>query len=409
MTGTRVDRDGPGTPRVLMVTGAYYPEITGGARQCQTLIEALRDRVSFCVLSVSNDPSLSSPDLVEGITVYRVHADPVRWTEKIRGALRVVRLLFDVRAHLDLVHLHGFTQKSILLIGLAKLLRKPLIMTPGGLGQDDPDTIRHRGWLFWGSYRMVDRFIALSPAFERVLLGAGLSESRIHRIPNGVDLRRFRRATELRRGELRTELGLPADATIILFVGMMAAVKRPDVLFEAWSRLGEQLTSRSALVFCPTRSGFGEIDPAIAATIRMRAAALGLDARVRFAEPTSEIERYFGASDIFVLSSAREGLPNALLEAMASGLACIASQLPGITDTLIESGVNGLLVESGDMPSLRCALQRLLQRPDEARAFGARARATIEESYGITDTAARILDLYCDLLGQKFATPASPC
>ena len=130
-----------------MVTGAYHPEITGGSRQCQTLIQALRHSASISVLSVSNTQHL--PGVVEGVTIHRIRVDPTRSREKAAGALGLAWILLSLRDDVGLVHLHGFTQKSILIVALARLLRKPLILKLGGIGMDDPDTIRRRGWLFW--------------------------------------------------------------------------------------------------------------------------------------------------------------------------------------------------------------------------------------------------------------------
>ncbi len=381
-----------------MVTGAYHPEITGGGRQCQTLVHALRHSVSLKVLSVSNIPNLSSPDMVDGVTVYRVRVNPARRIERVTAALRLAWGLFCVRNDVDLVHLHGFTQKSILIIGVAKLLRKPLILKLGGVGQDDPGTIRPRDWLFRRSYSMVDRFIAPSPALERTLLDARLPGASIHRIPNGVDLSRFTPQSHGERGGLRRDLGLPVDATIVLFVGMIAAVKRPDLLFDAWARVRTELGSCSALIFCTTRSAFGEIDSAIAEGIRTRAATLGVASDVKFVECAFDIERFYRAADIFVLPSDREGLPNALLEAMASGLPCIASSLPGITDVIVEDGVNGVLVPPGDVERLADALRAMAREPEHAHELGRRARQTIEAKYTIDVTAARHLDVYHSLV-----------
>ena len=343
---------------------------------------------------MSNIPNLSSPDMVDGVTVYRVRVNPARRIEKVTAALRLAWVLFCVRNDVDLVHLHGFTQKSILIIGVAKLLRKLLILKLGGVGQDDPGTIRPRGWLFWRSYSMVDRFIAPSPALERTLLDARLPVRAFIAFRTALTSRDSRRSHMRNEGTFGGDLGLPVDATIVLFVGMIAAVKRPDVLFDAWARVRTELGSCSALIFCMARSAFGEIDPAIAEGIRTRAATLGVASDVTFVECALDIERFYRAADIFVLPSDREGLPNALLEAMACGLPCIASRLPGITDVIVEDGVNGVLVPPGDVERLADALRAMAREPEHAHELGQRARQTIEAKYTIDFTAARHLDVY---------------
>ena len=85
-----------------------------------------------------------------------------------------------------------------------------------------------------------------------------------------------------------------------------------------------------------SQSDYYEIDPAMADRVRADAVRLGCADRLQLVEHTSSIEQYYRAADIFVLPSKREGLPNALLEAMACGLPSIVSRLPGVTDSVID-------------------------------------------------------------------------
>ena len=85
-------------------------------------------------------------------------------------------------------------------------------------------------------------------------------------------------------------------------------------------------------------------------------------------------------------------------EAMASGLPCIASSLPGITDVIVEDGVNGVLVPPGDVERLADALRAMAREPEHAHELGRRARQTIEAKYTIDVTAARHLDVYHSLV-----------
>jgi len=118
---------------------------------------------------------------------------------------------------------------------------------------------------------------------------------------------------------------------------------------------------------------------------------------VRFVEKTNEIERFHRAADIFVLPSLREGMPNALLEAMASGAACIASRLPGVTDAIIEDGRNGLLVPPGEPAGLEAALQRCFENRESTRVLGMEARRTVCQRFNLDDAARRYFDAYTEL------------
>jgi glycosyltransferase involved in cell wall biosynthesis len=97
---------------------------------------------------------------------------------------------------------------------------------------------------------------------------------------------------------------------------------------------------------------------------------------------------------VFVLPSRREGLPVALLEAMACGLPCIASRLHGSTDAIIEDQVNGVLVPAGDVPAFASAIAELINDPQRRARLGSAARATIVAEYSSASIADRWLDVY---------------
>ena len=120
-----------------------------------------------------------------------------------------------------------------------------------------------------------------------------------------------------------------------------------------------------------------------------------------FAPPTNQIEDYFRAADMYVMPSMREGMPIALLEAMACGLACVASHLPGATDSMVEDGVNGRLVAPGDIPGFAAAIGGLLADPVAAGRMGAAARRTVEDRYTMERVAGMWLDAYNEVLARR--------
>jgi glycosyltransferase involved in cell wall biosynthesis len=151
----------------------------------------------------------------------------------------------------------------------------------------------------------------------------------------------------------------------------------------------------SGLVFVgATRATYQEIDSGLASTLRDRAAIDGLADRVLFVESTLAIDKYFRAADLFVLPSIREGLSIALLEAMSTGLACVATRLPGSTDTMIHDGVNGILVAPDDRDGFTAAIRLLLDDSERAARIGSAARQTVLNQYSIYKTAAAWLAVY---------------
>jgi glycosyltransferase involved in cell wall biosynthesis len=337
-------------------------------------------------------------DLRDGVTVRRVYVDPERWWSKALATIRIVRAFAAART-CAIVHLHGFSQKSLVVVLMALAMRKKIAIKLTSLGDDDPVSMARRGWMFGWCYRRADLFFAVSPGFRDSYYAAGLPADRFRLIPNGVDIERFRPPEPGERDALRRELAMPEGAPVVLFVGFFSREKQPDALFEAWADAVSSVAPTAVLVFVgATKSRYHEVDHALVERIQTQAAARGVASRVHFVESTLQIERFHRAADIFVLPSLREGLPNALLEAMASGAACIATRLEGITDRLIDDGCSGVLVAPGDHAALAGALKRLAIDPEGRARLGSEARRTIEARYALDATARQYLEAYRHLL-----------
>lgn len=111
---------------------------------------------------------------------------------------------------------------------------------------------------------------------------------------------------------------------------------------------------------------------------------LGLENRTFLEGHVEKVVNYISDADIFVLASQYEGMPNALIEAMAMGLACISTKFPsGAAEELITDGVNGLLVHTNDHEGLKCALCKLIENPSLRKKLGENAaiiRGNLEKS-----------------------------
>ena len=117
-------------------------------------------------------------------------------------------------------------------------------------------------------------------------------------------------------------------------------------------------------------------------------------------EQTPTIEQFYRAADVLIFPSTREGLPNVVLEAMASGLPCVVSRLPGVTDSLVTDGVDGMLVEPGDRAGFGDALREVLTDPAKRARLGAAARLTAAR-YSLASIADRYVELYRGLLVER--------
>jgi glycosyltransferase involved in cell wall biosynthesis len=192
---------------------------------------------------------------------------------------------------------------------------------------------------------------------------------RLHVVPNGVDPERFRPAAPHGRA------GLAA-----VWLGVMNPVKRLDVLLRA---LAETPDVSLRLV------GAGPTRGPVSRTVR----ELGLSARVTMCGFVDDPAPVFAGADVFVLPSAAEAFPLALLQAMASGLPVIASRVGGIPE-LVRDGVDGLLVPADDPAALAGAL-RTMAGDRQARAeMGRRARERVVAQFSLDTCVARLLHVY---------------
>jgi glycosyltransferase involved in cell wall biosynthesis len=378
--------------RVLMVTGAYYPEISSSGVQCQSMARELAGRIDVHVLTTAVDPGLARREIVDGVPVTRIFVDVTSGASKLAAGVRLVWQLIGLIAGTDVVHLHGFSTKNVIVTLIAKLFRRPVVLSLHTAGHDELDAIERQGSLALWSFLSADLYLSVSPSLVDAYLASGLPAAQIRLIPNGIDLNRFSPAPPDVRRDLRVRLGFDARP-VVLFVGFFSQDKQPRVLFDAWLQL--QASLPTTLVFVGNTGGsYFEVDDRLAAGMRGDAEALGLGGRVIFAGPTLDVQDYFRAADVFVLPSRREGLPVALLEAMAAALPCVASRLPGSTDTIIDDGVSGVLVPAGDVDALATAIAGILADSKRAMRLGAEARETIARRFASADVADRWLEAY---------------
>jgi len=217
--------------------------------------------------------------------------------------------------------------------------------------------------------------IAISQDIVDELLGYGIPEERIARIPNGVDTTAFAPlADDAARAALRRELGWN-DRPTIIFVGAISGRKRSHLLVEALGLL------RREGIDCQLVLAGPEQDTAYSNAMRQRAKTLDIVDRVIWAGFSPHVSPIYRAGDLFALPSSSEGLPNAMLEAMASGLPAVGTRISGIVD-LIAPGRTGELVEA-EPASIASALRGFMTDLPRCRTTGAAAREFILKGYSV--------------------------
>jgi glycosyltransferase involved in cell wall biosynthesis len=365
--------------RVVMLILEYHP-ITGGAqRQLGSIAPLLRARGAHIEVWTRAMRGLPRSESIDGVPVHRLG-----WPNSTASfAAEAMARLVTKRP--DVLHAYSLFSPAAVALFARRALGVPTVvkvLRGGELG----DVVRLRrkplgGRRAAGLARGIDRFVAISREIDAELAALGVPAERRCFLPNGVDTERFQSADERERAELRARLGLGAGP-LFVYVGRLVPEKRVEDLFAAWSRVHTAYPRAELVVL---GSGPCELE-------LRRAAPPG----VRFFGDVPDVAPYLRSADAFVLPSSAEGLSNALLEAMAAGLAVVATAVGGAVD-LIEDGQSGRLVAPGQPDVLRNALASLLADPALRRRLGERARERVSSTHALPVVADRLMHLYRDL------------
>lgn len=231
--------------------------------------------------------------------------------------------------------------------------------------------------------RLVDRYLAVSSAVKEDLVAKlGWPAKRIEVVHNGVVI-----PADLPKPDqvLRREMTCGGEGAIVLVPARLTAQKGHSVLLRA-----APAVAAANFVF----AGDGPDRVALAAL----ASQLNLDDRVTFLGWRRDIPELIAAADLVVLPSWYEGLPLAVLEAMAAGRPVIASRIPGIQEIITE-GADGVLFEPGDPADLARAIGEVLTDPCKARRLGAAARQTASSRFNAEAMGDQVGQVYAALLG----------
>ncbi len=229
-----------------------------------------------------------------------------------------------------------------------------------------------------------DRVIAVSPSEGRTIAASGVvSPGCVRVVSNGIDPRPWLDA----RPVARTELAADTAAPIALVVGLLNAAKGQSLALAALARPGLE---RLQVAF----AGSGEDE----ARLRDESRELRVESRVRFLGFRGDVPALLAAADLLVLPSRWEGMPYAVLEAMAAAKPVVATLVDGARD-LVESGATGELATAIDVDALASALRiQLARTPAEWRAQGERARLRLMESHSADAMVRGLVDVYAEAL-----------
>ena len=376
--------------RVLELSQRYPPALGGVEATLEELALGLR-RAGVDVGVVTTDVERDRPftrrtfdDSHSPVPITRVRAHRLAPLPLGLGIVAPGMLFAAAEAEADLVHAHAFGYAPTWIGALLRRARRrPFVVTPHA----DPG----RGLAFSRLYhRMVagwtlgpaDRVIVQSGIERAFLLGLGVPEDRLVRIPTGISLAPF--------------AGMPGsagdDRLRLLTVG------RLDVVQKGLATLVEALAQLPASVRWEARL-LGD-DWGGAAVLRDLAGRRGVGDRIRIEGPATraEILAAYRDADVFVLPSRFESFPRSVLEAMAAGLPIVATRVGGVPEIVAE-GSNALLVPPDDPGALARGMAEIASDAGRRRAFGRVSRSRASE-YSWENLIPRYVALFQELLAR---------
>jgi glycosyltransferase involved in cell wall biosynthesis len=372
--------------RIGLLVSYFHPFASGAERQALAqAVELVRRGHVVHVLTRSVPGYPIDEEEYQGVQIHR-------WIRtSSRGPLfalsflaRAVWGLRQLRGAIDLIHTHQALWEAVA-AGLARpwLGGIPTLIQPAASGYyGEADELRRtRGAEVLR--RIILRntaYAAISAEIERQWQELGVAPSRLVRSASGVDAEHFRPGPSRVEHEL-----LPRPR--VMFTGRLHPQKNLPMLLEAWVQVARRTPANLILV------GPGS-DRELLADLAGR---LGIADRVQFTGPVADPADHLRAADLFVLPSVAEGMSNSLLEAMATGLPCVASGIGGNTD-LIADRQSGRLVPGTTPQAWADALVELLNDSGLAARLGRSARQVIDERFALGVVVDRYVALYRALI-----------
>jgi glycosyltransferase involved in cell wall biosynthesis len=328
---------------------------------------------------------------MDGVNVVRLSA---RGTGGLNSAWFMVKSFFYLLAHAadyDIVHAHLASSHAVSAILAGRITgKKTLVKLADGKAQNEI-TLSRRGELgrmkLWFFRLTRPRLLVLNgEVFDWLRRSADFGGLPLVQFRNGVDTLKYAPPLYREKVNAKAALGFDNDQ-LLLFVGRLDPKKRVREFVELWAELFSEEPSRPKLRLLIVGGGSEE------GPVRKAVAALGLSDSVTLAGRQQDLNPYYRAADIFVLPSVAEGLSNSMLEAMAGGLAIMASRVGGAREA-VKEGENGLLFDPFNKAEIKNCLRRYIADRSLAVKMGERSREIAVKRYSMSRVADELLEIY---------------
>ena len=388
---------------VYMLLDRYLPVIGGTELQASRLATALQSRGhSISVVTRRLTADLPAQEMLNGIQVHRLSPIGLSHFANVIMVVRVFWYLIHQRRKYALVHVHGVGPLGLAALLAKQITHKPVLIKVAAYG--NLSRIDHAGivpnrytrfvrrillppqvWKWWLHQASAIVVLGQETAKEAESLGLG---DRAVQIPNGVDTSLFSPLPPQLRTALRHRLGISDDERILLFTGRLVRGKGTDTIVEALPEVVEKVPNARLWL---AGSGALQVDD-VTEELQQGIEQLGLTDSVRFLGAVSEVEQYLQAADLYVFPSRKEGMPNALLEAMACEIPVVTSDIEGVRD--VADGELVRFFPVGDSKALANAILDVISNPETTAAAAERSRKHVEVTFSLSSVATEYEAVY---------------
>jgi len=379
-----MEQDKPG---IVIISPRFYPILGGGenqARLAATMLSKNGYKVTVIASKVQGAPYFERKNFFSIIRLpsfnfKKKDGMPAVLENLFFVALANVALLTRLYTFKVVMFFFGLDYFSLIALPLKLLGKKTLVRTASMFSKE----IGNIRFSAFSRVRLIlikafDIYIALSKELYFSFVADGIPENKIILLPNFIDEKKFFPVDEEYRLILRQKNALKPEDVVVLYVGHLNAIKGIDFLMRTINEIDLEEFGLKVFILGSGKFVSNSMENEIKDLLRNA----GKKQHVNFVGTVEDVAEYYQLSDIFVLPSKTEGMPNSLLEAMACGSACIATAV-GAVPEIISNNYNGILISYGDVKSFKNILIFLAKNKIERKRLGRCARQTILHNYSL--------------------------
>lgn len=369
--------------RILFLVDGFFPGVGGAEMQAQLLAKTLIKRGhEVLVVAPHLLPHLPLEETLDGVPIKRIGYLHIPKLANIFYMLSFAMFLFKNGRDYDALHIHMVHKMASVTALMRGWLGRPVLAKVSGATEFEGGVLDFRQDKFYKRWirkllMRLDYFQSLSSFSQSQIMQAGAREEQVITLANGLEIERFKLSQALHSGSV--------EEFVFAYCGRLEPVKAVPVMIYA----AAQLRERGYDNFVLRLAGEGSEEEALIELTD----SLGLYEYVEFCGRISDVPCFLAQAHAYVQVSRYEGLSNAVLEAMCSGLPPVLTRISGNED-LVVHGESGYLIEVDDVDALTGYLAKLLDNRAHCRDVGLAARQRVEELCALEHVVSTLEKIY---------------